>query len=110
MKEPAILSAENLDVAAKGLKAVAHPERLRILCHLQNREATVTELVELTKMSQSAVSQHLAKMKAFGVLTDRRDGNRAFYSVAKKSFEGLVSALCDIYEEPQSNKTAKKNK
>lgn len=106
MKQPEILSPQNLDVAARGLKAVAHPERLRILCHLQVKEATVTELVELTKMSQSAVSQHLAKMKAYGVLVDRRDGNKAYYSVSDPAFEGLVAALCNIYED----KPAKKSK
>lgn len=101
MKQPVMLSTESLNIAARGLKAVAHPERLRILCYLQSREATVTELVELTKMSQSAVSQHLAKMKAYGVLMDRREGNKAYYSVANKSFEGLVTALCAIYESPK---------
>jgi DNA-binding transcriptional ArsR family regulator len=91
------LAAKNVKDAVKGLKALAHPARLTILCFLQQKEATVNEIVELTRMSQSAVSQHLAKMKAFGVLKDRRDGNRVFYSLTDDSFANLVSALCVIY-------------
>jgi ArsR family transcriptional regulator len=91
------IAPKNVNEAVKGLKALAHPARLTILCFLQDREATVNEIVDLTKMSQSAVSQHLAKMKAFGVLKDRRDGNRVFYSLTDDSFANLVNALCVIY-------------
>jgi len=91
------ISPKNVTSAVKGLKAIAHPARLTILCFLQDKEATVNEIVDLTLMSQSAVSQHLAKMKAFGVLKDRRDGNRVFYSLTDENFAGLVNALCGIY-------------
>ena len=91
------IEPKNIKDAVKGLKALAHPARLTILCFLQSREATVNEIVELTRMSQSAVSQHLAKMKAFGVLKDRRDGNRVFYSLTDDSYSNLVTALCSIY-------------
>lgn len=91
------IAPENMKDAVKGLKAIAHPARLNILCFLQRKEATVNEIVDLTSMSQSAVSQHLAKMKAFGVLKDRRDGNRVFYSLTDDSYGTLVNALCRIY-------------
>jgi len=91
------LAPKNVNDAVKGLKALAHPARLTILCFLQGKEATVNEIVDLTGMSQSAVSQHLAKMKAFGVLKDRRDGNRVFYALTDDSFANLVDALCSIY-------------
>lgn len=93
------LTPKNIKEAVKGLKALAHPARLTILCFLQGNEATVNEIVDLTRMSQSAVSQHLAKMKSNGVLKDRRDGNRVFYSLTDKSYATLVSALCTIYEQ-----------
>ncbi|MDH5721040.1 MAG: metalloregulator ArsR/SmtB family transcription factor [Spirochaetia bacterium] len=85
--------------AAKGLKALSHPARLSILCHLQNKESTVNDLVNYTKMSQSAVSQHLSKMKASDILRDRREGNKVYYFVADSRFEKLVTALCHIYSE-----------
>jgi len=93
------LPQKSVKDAVKGLKALAHPARLTILCFLQDREATVNEIVDLTRMSQSAVSQHLGKMKAFGVLKDRRDGNRVFYSLTDDSFANLVNALCVIYNK-----------
>ena len=70
-----------------------------ILCFLQEKEATVNEIVEVTGMSQSAVSQHLSKMKAYSVLNDRRDGNRVFYRLSAKEYSQLVNALCQIYDK-----------
>jgi len=92
------ISDDSLDNAVKGLKAIAHPARLKILCFLQEKEATVNEIVEVTGMSQSAVSQHLSKMKAYNVLNDRRDGNRVFYRLSEKEYNQLVNALCLIYD------------
>ena len=92
------ISEENLNSAVQGLKAIAHPARLKILCYLQGKESTVNEIKEMTQMSQSAVSQHLGKMKAFGVLVDRRDGNRVYYSLSDTEYGNLVNALCTIYD------------
>ena len=103
MKSVEKLSEKNITEAVKGLKAIAHPARLKILCFLQTKPATVNEIVDITGMSQSAVSQHLAKMKAFGVLRDKRDGNRIFYSVTNDDFESLVSVLCRIYDNVNEN-------
>jgi len=91
------LQKEDYETAAFGLKALAHPARLSILCRLQSKECTVNELVAFTGMSQSAVSQHLSKMKLSNILKDKRKGNRVYYSVEDKRFEKLISALCLIY-------------
>jgi len=93
------LNPDAMEEAVKGLKAIAHPARLQILCYLQNGEATVNDIVNVTQMSQSAVSQHLSKMKAYSVLRDRRDGNKVFYSITDDSYDSLVSALCTIYNK-----------
>jgi len=92
------ISESSLNSAVQGLKAIAHPARLKILCFLQGKESTVNEIVNMTGMSQSAVSQHLGKMKAFGVLIDRREGNRVFYSLSDSEYGNLVNALCTIYD------------
>ncbi|MDH5718106.1 MAG: metalloregulator ArsR/SmtB family transcription factor [Spirochaetia bacterium] len=91
------IKIEELSLAVQGLKALAHPARLSILCFLEDQKATVNKLVEFTGMSQSAVSQHLSKMKAFGILKDDRDGNQVYYSVTNPEFKKLISALCCIY-------------
>ena len=93
------ISEESLSSAVQGLKAIAHPARLKILCYLQGRESTVNEIVAMTGMSQSAVSQHLGKMRAYGVLVDRRDGNRVFYGLSDVQYGNLVDALCTIYDK-----------
>lgn len=87
----------NYEIAVNGLKAIAHPGRLKILCALIDAEKTVGDLVEVVDLSQSAVSQHLSKMKAANVLQDRRDGNQVYYSLKRKEYEKLVTSLCDIY-------------
>ena len=54
---------ENADEAASLLKLIANPSRLLVLCALVTREHTAGELEELVGLSQSAVSQHLAKLR-----------------------------------------------
>ncbi len=89
----------NFENAADGLKAIAHEGRLQILCVLVGNELTVGEIVERVKISQSAVSQHLARMKSAGVLESRRSGNQVYYSVKERGFEDLVTTICKIYVE-----------
>jgi len=99
-----MIDDENMKEAVKGLKAISHATRLKILCFLQEKEATVNEIIDITHMSQSAVSQHLGKMKALGVLKDRRDGNRVFYTVTNEAYSNLIDALCEIYVVPTLKK------
>ncbi len=92
------LNPAGLRKAVFGLKSIAHSGRLKILCSLlDGREMTVNQLSELTGESQSAVSQHLTKMRASGILMNRRDGNQIFYSVQNPDYSALVAALCSIY-------------
>jgi len=91
------LSKKNLGTAVLGLKAIAHPCRLQILCSLSGSEMTVGDMVRQLGLSQSAVSQHLSRMKAAGILKDRRAGNQVYYSLKEKDFEVLLGALCKIY-------------
>lgn len=87
----------NFDGAIYGLKAIAHPGRLKILCALLGGDLTVSELVNRIQLSQSAVSQHLARMKAAGILIDRRSGNQVYYSLKEQGFKDLVNSICHIY-------------
>ncbi len=88
-----------LTQASAGLKAIAHPARLRMLCALLDGDRTVSELTALTGLSQSGVSQHLARMVAAGVLVNRRLGNQVFYAVVDLRYRALVESLCVIYGE-----------
>jgi ArsR family transcriptional regulator, virulence genes transcriptional regulator len=87
----------NFNGAVSGLKAIADPSRLQILCSLTEGELTVGDLVKKLDLSQSAVSQHLSKMKSSGMLTDRRDGNQVYYRLHEPIYAELVTTICRIY-------------
>lgn len=88
---------EQCESASRLLKALAHPQRLQILCHLSNGEKTVTELEELCGASQSAVSQFLARMKAEQLIASRRDERYVRYRIADPKVSELVKALHKIF-------------
>lgn len=88
---------EQCESASRLLKALAHPQRLQILCHLSNGEKTVTELEELCGASQSAVSQFLARMKAEQLIASRRDERYVRYRIADPKVFELIKALHKIF-------------
>jgi ArsR family transcriptional regulator, virulence genes transcriptional regulator len=81
------------------LKLVANEQRLLLLCRLREGEASVGELVGLCGLSQSSVSQHLAKMREGGVLQTRRDAQTIFYRLANPHVEALMEFMCDRFSE-----------
>ena len=62
-------------------KALSDPTRAQILYILTQREVSVNELTEYVPVSASAVSHHLAKLRALGLVRDNRQGNQVFYSI-----------------------------
>ena len=72
---------EHIELAARALKSIAHPLRLKILCVLGEQEACVQEIVDAVGTSQSNISQHLAILRDKDVLMTRKDANRVFYRV-----------------------------
>jgi len=91
------LTDKGLDEAVSGLKAIANPNRLQILCALLGSELTVGDMAKQFGLSQSALSQHLSRMKSAGILADRREGNQVYYKLQEKNYEDLVKSLCKIY-------------
>lgn len=83
------------DMAAK-LKAMANRDRLMMLCRLSNGEASVGELVDVTGISQSLVSQHLATLRDSGVVTVRADKQMRIYSITDDRVRAIFGALCDV--------------
>lgn len=88
---------KNCESTAKILKALAHPHRLQILCHLSERDRTVSELEQLCKASQSTVSQFLARMKSEGLVNSHRDGQFVNYSISDVKVLKLIQALHKIF-------------
>ena len=84
--------------AAQLLKMLANEKRLLILCFLAVRgEMTVGELVGVVKLSQSALSQHLAKLRADGLVEFRRTSQTLHYRVADPRALRLLEVLKEIY-------------
>jgi len=84
--------------AAEGmLKLLANANRLLILCNLINSPKNVSELVEITGLSQSAVSQHLAKMRENNLITSLKNGLTVTYHIQNPRVEALLSTLYLIY-------------
>jgi transcriptional regulator, arsR family len=74
---------EDLEKLAYVLKAVAHPNRLKIICLLsKNGEMSVSDICDRMGCSQALISHHLTDMQAKGILLIRREGRNAFYSMA----------------------------
>ena len=89
--------SERVAQAADVLKAMASDTRLKILCALNETELSVTQLAELTQQSSSAVSQHLSRLRAAGLVASRRDAQTIYYRCSGGVGSALVNTLCDFY-------------
>jgi DNA-binding transcriptional ArsR family regulator len=83
--------------AADFLKALAHENRLVILCLLAERERSVTELEGLLALSQAAVSQQLARLRFEGLVEARRDGRQIYYSLPDETTRRFIQAIYDKF-------------
>lgn len=97
--DPSLAAFETRASEAAGLlKALANEKRLMILCKLlEAGEVSVTRLSEDVGLSQSALSQHLSRMRGEGILASRRVGKSIFYSVTDKAVARVLSTLKAIY-------------
>jgi DNA-binding transcriptional ArsR family regulator len=83
--------------ASDFLKAMAHENRLVILCLLAERERSVTELEALLALSQATVSQQLARLRHEGLVETRRDGRTIWYSIADDTTKRFIQAIYDKF-------------
>lgn len=83
--------------ASDFLKAVAHENRLVILCLLSERERSVTELEQFLALSQATVSQQLARLRHEGLVETRRDGRSVYYSLADETTKRFIQAIYDKF-------------
>jgi len=88
---------EHIETAARALKAISHPLRLKILCVIGDQEACVQEIVEAVGTSQSNISQHLAILRDKGVLLTRKDANRVYYRVGDQRTLQLIVLMREVF-------------
>lgn len=94
---PIQIMKQNARKAEALLKLLANAKRLMILCHLGRQEKTVSELVQLIGLSQSALSQHLAKMRVDNLVVGEKRGQSVYYRIARPEVDALLSTLYLIY-------------
>ncbi len=88
---------KNSKKAEAMLKVLANSKRLMILCYLLKTEKTVGELSAFIGLSQSALSQHLAKMRALNLVETKKVGQEVFYRIESIEVEAILSTLYLIY-------------
>ncbi len=88
---------KNASAVATVMKALANERRLLILCALSQEELNVMTLAGRIGLSQSALSQHLARMRDDGIVTYRRDGQTLWYRIADVRIAKLMRELERLY-------------
>ena len=91
----------NAKRAAVLLKSMANERRLVILCTLAQGERSVGELEGVVGLSQSALSQHLARLRQDGLVSTRRSAQTIFYSLKGGDAEAVMQALHRLYCGPE---------
>ncbi len=94
---PAAQMREHAADAAGLMKALGNESRLMILCLLAESERSVSELNEIVPLSQSALSQQLARLRQQGLVKTRRESQSIFYSLSEGPADRVIHVLHDIY-------------
>lgn len=79
------------------LKALAHENRLLLLCLIAEKERSVGELESILSLRQPTVSQQLARLRFDDLVTTRRDGSTVYYSLANDNVRQVIRVIYDIY-------------
>ncbi len=87
----------NASDAVSLLKGLANESRLMIVCVLAEGEMSVGQLNQRIKLSQSALSQHLAVLREQGMVQTRRESQTIFYSLSNTTAVEIIGLLHDVY-------------
>lgn len=86
-----------LEQKADLFKAISHPVRLCVLVMLMNEKVSnVTELQCCIDVSQSTISQHIAKLKAANIVAGVREGNEIYYRIVNKEVEEIIKLILQL--------------
>lgn len=88
---------DNAKRASSFLKALAHESRLIILCILAEGEQSVSQLEHKLELRQPTVSQQLARLRADGLVSTRRDGKAIYYSLASDEARTIIGAIYNVF-------------
>ena len=88
----------NVEAASCLLKALSNEKRLLIACALHKGEKSVGELEAIVGLSQSALSQHLARLRNDKLVVTRRDAQTIYYSLGNSAIMSVMECLCTLYD------------
>ena len=98
-----MLMKEIYNLHAEMCKVFSNPIRLEILNLLRDKEMSVTELINTSKLSQANISQHLSIMKSKGIVISKRDGKMIYYKLSNpkilKAFDIIKEVLTERLEK-----------
>ena len=98
IKEQHILYDDtDISRAARCLKAMSHPLRLKILCVLGNNSISVQDIVEQVGTSQSNISQHLSILREKNILSSKKEANRVYYYIDDERMLQLIKMMRDVF-------------
>ncbi len=96
--QPLIADEDDIYMASRSMKAMAHPLRLKILCIVGAcTEVCVQDIVEQVGTSQSNISQHLSILRDKGILAFRKDANKVYYRTGDTRIVKLIDTLRDAF-------------
>lgn len=96
---------QNAQEAAEFLKTLGNEWRLMILCSLGDQEKSVSSLESELGIKQSALSQHLARLRRDGLVKTRRDAQTIYYSLSNPDVMTIIAVLQNLFcASPTSNK------
>ena len=90
------------DEAARLLSALGQTKRLMVLCRLVDQEMSVGALAESVGLGQSALSQHLARLRDLGIVATRREAQTIYYRLASENARRLITLLYELYSSPEA--------
>ena len=90
-------------IHAEMCKVFSNSTRLEILNLLRDKQLSVTELIEKTKLSQANISQHLSTMKSKGIVTSNRKGKNIYYKLTNPKIIKAFDIIKDVLVEKLKN-------
>lgn len=106
--EPEVDLEEGAKQAARFLKALANENRLLILCHLAEKEMSVTELEDSLGIRQPTLSQQLARLRTENLVATRREGKTIYYHLASEEAGKTLELMYGLFCATDSSKPAKR--
>jgi DNA-binding transcriptional ArsR family regulator len=95
---------QNAKRASRLLKAMSNEHRLLVLCQLASGEKSVGELERQVGLSQSALSQHLARLRRDELVQTRRQAQAIYYSLSGEDATKVIEVLYGIYCSPTASR------